>query len=415
VTLVPTLGATLVLLAGCTTAAVASSGTIRVLSHPILQRGGDISYSFFLWHFPILVLVERTTLSTDTGIVLGIGVILGAGLAAMATERFVERPFIERREASPTWHPRPSELAMFGAVVVLAVSAPLVIVPEATNWEQAAAEAAPEAYPGAAVLWGVPSEPLASVGFVPPVAEARDDRRANEGCRHNSRDSQDGPPITCTFGPQETGVVIALVGGSHAGYWRAPLDIVAEQLDVTFTTFVRHGCRFGLPALEDSSRACVTWNEMVMDELLSNPPDAVFTTATVSSIRDGETVPAEYIAAWERLDQAGITVITVRDTPRLGLDPPTCVADHGPTSPECTVAASRSLANEDPILAAGLDRTLVRHIDLNEYVCPEGTCTAVIGNILVYRDEDHLSDTYARTLSPRLADAFEPIVADLRG
>jgi hypothetical protein len=304
---------------------------------------------------------------------------------------------------------------MFGAVVALVVSAPLVIVPEATDWEQAAAEAAPEAYPGAAVLWGVASEPLASVGFVPPVAEARADRQANDGCRDDSEDSQDGPPITCTFGPQGSGVVIALVGGSHAGYWRAPLDIVAEQLNVSFTTFVRHRCRFGLPALENSSPSCVRWNELVMDELLSDPPDAIFTTATVSSIRNGETVPAEYIAAWERLVQAGITVITVRDTPRLGLDPPTCVADHGPTSPKCTVSATRSLASEDPIVAAGLDGTLVRHLDLNEYVCPEGTCTAIIGNILVYRDEDHLSDTYARTLAPRLADAFEPIVADLRG
>jgi peptidoglycan/LPS O-acetylase OafA/YrhL len=413
VTLVPTLGATLVLLAGCTTDKGGSGGALGVLSHPVLQRGGDISYSFFLWHFPILVLVERTTQSTDTGVIAGLGVILTSGLAAVATERFVERPFISRRESSRSWHPRPSEVAMVGAVAAIAIATPLMVLPDGTDWRASAAES-PEAHPGAAVLWGARSEPLDTVGFIPPVVEARMDRQANKGCRHDSQEPQDDPPITCTFGPQESDLVIALVGGSHAGYWRAPLDVVAEDLDVRFTTYVRHGCRFSLPALDDSSEACTTWNEKVMEELLANPPDAVFTTGTISSIEDGETVPAEYVAAWERLDAAGVRVITVRDTPRLGLDPPTCVDDHGPLDRECTVPAAASTASEDPVVVAGLDPRLVRHIDLNEFVCPAGTCSMVIGNVLVYRDEDHLSDTYARTLAPRLTEALAPIVDDLR-
>jgi hypothetical protein len=33
-------------------------------------------------------------------------------------------------------------------------------------------------------------------------------------------------------------------------------------------------------------------------------------------------------------------------------------------------------------------------------VCPGGECPAAIGNVLVYRDTSHLTDTYAATLAP---------------
>jgi hypothetical protein len=44
----------------------------------------------------------------------------------------------------------------------------------------------------------------------------------------------------------------------------------------------------------------------------------------------------------------------------------------------------------------------VRIVDLSDYFCDVRLCYPVIGNVLVYRQLDHLTATYARTLAPIL-------------
>lgn len=43
----------------------------------------------------------------------------------------------------------------------------------------------------------------------------------------------------------------------------------------------------------------------------------------------------------------------------------------------------------------------VRLIDMTHYLCPADTCPAVIGNLIVYRDDNHITRSYMRTLTPR--------------
>jgi hypothetical protein len=40
------------------------------------------------------------------------------------------------------------------------------------------------------------------------------------------------------------------------------------------------------------------------------------------------------------------------------------------------------------------------HLDLTDSICGPEVCAAVVGNVLVYRDDDHLTNTYVRTLTP---------------
>ena len=46
-------------------------------------------------------------------------------------------------------------------------------------------------------------------------------------------------------------------------------------------------------------------------------------------------------------------------------------------------------------------------LDFSDYFCVDGTCPAVVGNVLVYRDKHHISDTYMRTLAPIFGERIE--------
>lgn len=86
-TLVPVLGAALVLLFG-----QAGTGVARMLSWPVCTGIGLISYSAYLWHQPLFAFARLRSLGPpETALMLGLA--LTSLLLAWLTWRYVERPF----------------------------------------------------------------------------------------------------------------------------------------------------------------------------------------------------------------------------------------------------------------------------------------------------------------------------------
>ena len=114
----------------------------------------------------------------------------------------------------------------------------------------------------------------------------------------------------------------------------------------------------------------------------------------------------------------GVPFVGIRDNPWHLDGPddqrniPACLASGG-TPEECGTRRSEALAPVDPAarLLESFDRAW--SIDLNDFICDGGHCPAVVGNIIVYRDSNHLSVAYADTLQPMLALELEPILREL--
>jgi hypothetical protein len=104
------------------------------------------------------------------------------------------------------------------------------------------------------------------------------------------------------------------------------------------------------------------------------------------------------------LNDSGIPVVIIQDTPILQLDPAECAQLHPDALLQCTtprnVALPQGLGDEMRQAVAGLSRS--RIVDLNDAVCPGDPCPAVVGNVLVFRDRDHLTHAYVHSLAPRL-------------
>jgi hypothetical protein len=129
----------------------------------------------------------------------------------------------------------------------------------------------------------------------------------------------------------------------------------------------------------------------------------VFTTSTTGS-GEQEHVPAGFLKRWEQLSQAGIKVVAVRDTPWMNFNVAQCVETNGVDDPECARPRAQMLAPADPAQRLPRKPSNVVFIDLNDYFCTATTCVPTIGNVMIYRDGDHMTATYARTLAPALAN-----------
>jgi hypothetical protein len=106
------------------------------------------------------------------------------------------------------------------------------------------------------------------------------------------------------------------------------------------------------------------------------------------------------VSQWQALAAAGIPVVAVRDTPRHAFDPPACAQVHGVDAPECASPRLEMFAPAPPWTTMPGIPASVSFLDFTDYLCTDTTCPPVIGNVWVFRDFNHPTATYMRTLSP---------------
>jgi peptidoglycan/LPS O-acetylase OafA/YrhL len=422
--LVPTLGAALVLAAG-----LRDGRGLRVLGLPGTQLTGAMSYSLYLWHWPVIVVATTLwadasgRLSTTTGLAAVAVSVVPAWLAF----RVVEQPL----HLSATLRHSVRRSAVLGLVCTLvglgAAGAVAVAVPSSADGEA----------PGAAVIgtraWDGGADPATNLRRLSPsladatldVADLYDD-----GCHQNS----EGVEVkACSYGDLDSPVVVALVGDSHAGQWQPTLRVLAEQQGWRLDTYTKGSCALAdvdqwLATIDGPYETCSQWGDAVLRTLLADPPTVVVSSndAVRPVVSDGDERPAAALDSdvaagtartWDALAAVGSTVVAIADTPWMSTDVPECVAEHTEAwVTACTTARARAVARSglDQQQAAS-DLTGVPLIDLADYVCPGEACPAIIGDVLVWRDAHHLTATYARTLAPRLAEELVPLVGRAAG
>lgn len=346
-------------------------------------------------------------------------------LLAALTSRFVERP---------VWHAKRLMTRSRLALAVGIASTILPVIAGVTFRGFAAPTSAPtvtiSADSGAGALTpgdlddtdGMPVDRVPSV--VPDPLVARDDVPTvyREGCHANQNDTK---PRACTYGAAGATTTIALIGDSHAAQWVPALRAIAERRGWKLTSYTKSSC----PYLDvevaggDKDRrpyaSCAVWNTSLRAELARNKPDLIVTssfnysahqTGTVLSGAANRTVLVDSMRrTW--LDLASLSpVVVLRDTPAPRRDIADCVSAHRESLTKCAVPRDEALAGIGPMQSeAATGSAGVHLIDLTDAICPAAACAAVIGGVLVYRDTNHLTATYARTLAGRLDEQLPPL------
>jgi hypothetical protein len=232
--------------------------------------------------------------------------------------------------------------------------------------------------------------------------------------------------LTCTFGAvTDFTKTIALVGGSHSLHWLPAFEALADGYRWKIVSITKSACPFEASAARKPS--CIQWNEDVIPVLRALKPDVVVTTSTRTDLRsdsnaDGqdarrngrvEIVPKGYLRQWQRLAESGLSVIALRDSPRMGFDVPECVERSMPDLSKCARPRAGMLAAADPTARLDPKPDNVTFIDLTDRYCDATTCFPVNGNVLIYRDKHHMSATYARSLAAVLGERMRRARPDL--
>ncbi|MHA7281681.1 acyltransferase family protein [Arthrobacter sp. TMS2-4] len=406
VALWPLLAAALVIVAGQTGSAV---GADRFLSAKPLVRVGDLSYALYLWHWPVLVLALIWRDRPSPGVLGGFIIIAVSLVLAYLTMRFVERPM-----RALAW----ADKRRRRAVIVLAVCVGLVAAPLALwqdNLRQKSLQLMAQTdvnNPGATVMlpgW-TGSIPAGSRPIPDPTALNREWTNFEERCSGtapaaNYPELRDRCSTTASNAPGAKHVMV--VGDSHAEQWISALGPMLVERDYKGTSLLLGECTFGT---EDASRAdvCNRFNDQALDLIQQVKPDVVFTIGTKakSGSAQDEVVPGLAEAA-NILAHDGVSVVAIRDTPRMGFAVTECLETHGDTAEECIAARADVLQVESPLPLLRQEAPSVGLMDLTDLFCTIDQCKGIIGNIYVYIDDNHMTRSYGSSTLPEFSRQFE--------
>jgi peptidoglycan/LPS O-acetylase OafA/YrhL len=410
--LIPVLGAVALIAGG---SAEGRYGPWRLTSARLMVFIGGISYSLYLWHYPLINLYTDWRGSAP-GPLSGPVILAVSVLLAWLTKTFVEdkvrlAPFIARHK----W--RSLSVALV-AVVPVALAA-VYITAEPGPWN---GTLGPH-YPGAAALAGaVTNVPAAPILKPPdPISQTLDQ---TGGCLDDFGAST---PKECVFGDTTSPVLtVALVGDSAAGEWFDALNAIALQRRWKLVTELHSSCPWSSTLVLNWNgigelTACQTWGKAVLHDLLTSiRPDVVITTDYPSLLSTPDhpvnaspaamaEIGAGMAQYWTRLAAAGISVTPIKESPDLVEDVPTCVDQHPSDLAQCDVPVSKAILRDSPVTdAAKLMNGKVTVVNANSLICGPRVCAPVVGNVLVYGDRHHLTGPYAKSTAPFL----EPLLLE---
>ncbi|WP_430593516.1 acyltransferase family protein [Humidisolicoccus flavus] len=380
----------------------------RVLSLRPLVWLGSISYGIYLWHWPLLIGYRyvRGELAVP-GVVGGVAIVGGAVVLATLTHWIVERPAARTGRSQSSRIRVRSLLAISAAwVLVLGLGSfqTVRVQQEIAAAEQAAAEfqeGSGECFGFAALSANADCETVfAEQAIVPNRVALLEDTNGAYQC-YTSRDAEQ---ITrCSLGePSSATMKVAIIGNSHAAMFVPIFDKRLEELGWTLDPYVGNGCIYGISTGEFGCEARLA--EM-RQAILEGGYDLVIFAGGRSG---GEDASAEELQAtriaWSEVLESGAQLVTIEDNPRLTEAQASCVTDA--TEQELRDGACDANRDESLVIldrfAAMSEEFGTPMVETQEWYCVDDTCPVVIGNVIVYRDQHHITATYGESAGDEL-------------
>lgn len=422
----PVLSALLVILADAPMRGVLGAGGIR----PVQWLGG-VSYSVYLWHWPAIIILPYALGHNMNGW-MRLGIVIGVLALSQLSKKYIEDRY---RKPKPTTR-RPLRKAYIGLAAGMAIVTGLSL---GANWQlgvqsaharSSAATLTSNKCFGAAAFSATCNKQANSSGELAPTPlDAATDKSSAY-----ARNCIESPPFTdtptCEFGKQDAKFHVALVGNSHATHWLPALYKVAQKRGWKITTYFASQCTVTTTPANFSTAAarqgCLAWSKRVIAATSGEKYDLVIVSERTQTLHaataSGKPLTlAKSAAPWragyenglKQWRAAGTSLAIIRDTP----DPGTTVSNI----PDCVAVNRNSLAAcsgkrstwelDDPLVdAARSVDNRIGIINLNNHICRNGKCYAVVGNAIVYFDASHLTKTFSQSMSPFLAAQLERIL-----
>jgi peptidoglycan/LPS O-acetylase OafA/YrhL len=380
--LAPSLGGALVIAAGH-----GFQSRKSPIAHPALVWIGDRSYSWYLWHWPILMLGFSLGFEGQPFSVFGL--ILLSLLAAILSYHLVELPFWKGKQSHLS-HPQTLAAGLIGMGVVIVISMQVLRSPPSTLVTPSTHTA----------QW---RSDFPAIYFM-----------SCDAWYHHARVEP------CVFGPDDAPHTVVLIGDSIGVQWFSAVSIIFREPNWRTIVLTKSSCamldeEYVYPRAGGPYRVCTEWRNLAIDEIAKIQPDMVI-IGSAATYGFSETQWVEGSARiLARLSEAASKVIVIPGTPVLGFDGPGCLARNqspeGQIPPDVCTADSRTSMTRD--VTNHLQRAAARYsnvhvLDLNDLVCPDDICRAFSHDgLAVFRDTQHLTDSFVRARIPIIQERLQ--------
>ncbi|WP_434577658.1 acyltransferase [Pseudomonas sp. Z5-35] len=367
--LIPCLGTALLILAG------SGDTRSRLLTNRPMVFIGLISYSLYLWHWPLIAYLKY--LGIDMSLPLGLSVVATAILLSWCSWRFVEIPF--RRTGALMTFSR--VLARRFVIPALGLTALAIM---SLQWQ------------------GFPQRFVPQVRTLEAMSLA-EPNKLRHGCHMpNARYSAEPDP-RCLLGARKARIDGVMVGDSFANHFTGMVDVLAEPNGIALMDYTLDACPpifgHGARMAQAYGARCVARNERVFELIEQNryayvvlagawPRDATVGDVIEASIRQvaHHTGQVIVILSNQKIDKAATCPVR-----RLMFHP----------ARQCSAPLETMTAYWTEIRAKLPN---VRFIDPNQVICPAGLCSPIVDGQLLYRDDAHLNDVGSRFIGRVLRD-----------
>jgi peptidoglycan/LPS O-acetylase OafA/YrhL len=426
---IPVAGAALIIAGGVN---AGRFGVEALLGLAPMRLLGKLSYSLYLWHWPLLIVAAEYAGKTSLSLKDNLGWDLVALGASALTYVLIENPV---RHAKSLFRVRWVSVGLGAALIVVALGAVTLQsdIALANSPDSPDAAGAPSTPPATSAPGGTDAS-LATVlslvaasaqintvppDLVPPFAQVVSQPMSDlgfpafaTGCWPSASTST---VPACVFGDRSATNTMVLYGDSHAAMWFQALDDVATAAHWKLVVLAKSACpaepvATEAPGVGGDWAACDTWHSFAIKRINEIDPNLLI----VSEASNYDTPSGVFYTRgqWQDGLEKLFKTVTAPKAVKLvlgnipsskGAD---CLTAHTADVQACSSSPHSPLSPYNNAEKRAAVAEGARYIDVTPWFCAK-TCSVVIGNYDVYLSGSHVAVGYSRYLEGALSDALD--------
>jgi hypothetical protein len=217
----------------------------------------------------------------------------------------------------------------------------------------------------------------------------------------------------CPLGDRSADRTVVAMGDSHIGQWLATLDIIGQRRDFKVIPLIKMSCapydvRMAIEEVDGEYTQCTDFRRWTRRMVARWRPDAVVLVSRVLAAGSDQTSLEVRAADWERGVESAVrrllrngaqSVKVLSDLPEVGQDPGGCLRQPGATMASCMSSPGLRVTRGNQVVRAAARAAGGTYVNVTPLVCLHELCPAVVGRVVTFRDDDHITITWAKAVA----------------